>query len=268
MTATATQRATDRSERGSEALAAYALIAIPMVLFLVYVTARTTDRQEARAVAVGAYVAYLVSQFMLLALSRARESAADHWSCECTGDGDALASALVKIAYGMGQVSAEQKERVHALAASGKQGKKEAARLQQRTRRAQSMRAMGIFEPRAADAMAVSFARGIDPQRAIAAMRWDVVNPWGAVLEKLSSHPLVARRIQALEESGLPVLGAPSGPLRLDRYPVRCGPDGPDAPAAVHLDVDSVRLWRTRSDRLKMEPPGDAYPPSHMRGKS
>src|SRR5207237_3965660 len=32
-------------------------------------------------------------------------------------------------------------------------------------------------------------------------------NPWGAVLEKLSSHPLVARRIQVLEESGLP--GAP-----------------------------------------------------------
>jgi Zn-dependent protease with chaperone function len=180
---------------------------VPMVLYLVYVTARTTDRQEARAIAIGAYVAYLVSQFMLLALSRARESAADHWSCECTGDGDALASALVKIAYGMGQASAEQKERAHALTASGKAGKKEAARLQQRMRRAQSMRAMGIFEPRAADAMAVAFARGIDPQRAIAAMRWDVVNPWGAVLEKLSSHPLVARRIQALEESGLP--GAP-----------------------------------------------------------
>ena len=113
----------------------------------------------------------------------------------------------MKIAYGMGQVSAEQKERVHVLVASGKEGKKQAGQLEQRTRRAQSMRAMGIFEPRAADAMAVAFARGIDPERAIAAMRWDVVNPWGAVLEKLSSHPLVARRIQALEESGLP--GAP-----------------------------------------------------------
>ena len=180
---------------------------IPMVLYLVWLTARSANRQEARAVAIGAYVAYLVSQFMLLALSRARETAADHWSCECTGDGDALASALVKIAYGMGQVSAEQKERAHALAASGKAGKKEAAQLEARTRRAQSMRAMGIFEPRAADAMAVAFARGIDPQRAIAAMRWDVVNPWGTVLEKLSSHPLVAHRIQALEESGLP--GAP-----------------------------------------------------------
>ena len=38
-------------------------------------------------------------------------------------------------------------------------------------------------------------------------MRWDIVNPWGRTLEKLSSHPLVARRIQALEKSGLP--GAP-----------------------------------------------------------
>jgi hypothetical protein len=66
------------------------------------------------------------------------------------------------------------------------------------------MRAMGIFEPKAADAMAAAFAGGIDPQRAIAAMRWDVVNPWGRTLEKLSSHPLVARRIAALEESGLP----------------------------------------------------------------
>jgi hypothetical protein len=69
------------------------------------------------------------------------------------------------------------------------------------------MRAMGIFEPRAAEAMQAAFARGIDPDRAVAALRWDVVNPWGRTLEKLSSHPLVARRIQALEQSGLP--GAP-----------------------------------------------------------
>src|SRR5207245_492268 len=51
---------------------------IPMVLFLVYVTLRRSDRQ-AKAVAIGAYVAYLISQFVLLALSRARELAADHW---------------------------------------------------------------------------------------------------------------------------------------------------------------------------------------------
>jgi Zn-dependent protease with chaperone function len=180
---------------------------IPMVLYLAYLVARGSNRSEARAVALGAYVAYLVSQLTLLALSRARETAADHWSCQATGDGDALASALVKIAYGMGQVSAAQKEEAHALVAQGKEGRKEAARLAARTRRAQSMRAMGIFEPRSAEALQAAFAQGIDSDRALAAMRWDLANPWGATLEKLSSHPLVARRIRDLEESGLP--GAP-----------------------------------------------------------
>jgi Zn-dependent protease with chaperone function len=180
---------------------------IPMVLYLAYLVARGSNRAEARAVAVGTYVAYLVSQLTLLALSRARETAADHWSCECTGDGDALASALVKVAYGMGQVDGAQKEEAHALVASGKEGRKEAARMSRRARRAQSMRAMGIFEPRSAEALQAAFAQGIDPDRALAAMRWDVTNPWGTTLEKLSSHPLVARRILALEESGLP--GAP-----------------------------------------------------------
>ena len=180
---------------------------IPMALYLSYLVARGNNRPEARAVALGAYLAYLISQLTLLALSRSRETAADHWSCECTGDGDALASALIKIAYGMGQASAAQKDEAHALIAQGKAGRKEAARLTARTRRAQSMRAMGIFEPRSAEALQAAFAQGIDPDRALAAMRWDLANPWGSTLEKLSSHPLVARRIRDLEESGLP--GAP-----------------------------------------------------------
>lgn len=180
---------------------------IPMTLYLIYLSARSNNRGEARAVALGTYVCYLASQLVLLSLSRAREYAADHYSCECTGDGDALASALVKIAYGMGQANAEHKESVAALVAEGKDGKKAAARLQVRMRRARSMRAMGIFEPTAAEAMAYAFDRGVDPGRAVAALRWDAVNPWASLLEKLSSHPLVVNRIRALEEAGLP--GAP-----------------------------------------------------------
>lgn len=180
---------------------------IPMTLYLVYLSARSSNRGEARAVALGTYLAYLASQFVLLSLSRAREYAADHYSCACTGDGDALASALVKVAYGMGQASAEHKEQVAALVAEGKEGKKSARRLEARMRRARSMRAMGIFEPSAAEAMAYAFDHGVDPGRAVAAMRWDSVNPWASLLEKLSSHPLVVNRIKALEEAGLP--GAP-----------------------------------------------------------
>ncbi|MCA1846142.1 MAG: M48 family metalloprotease [Actinobacteria bacterium] len=179
----------------------------PMTLYLVYVIARSSGRNEARAVSIGAYVAYLVSQFTLLALARAREYGADHWSCEATGDGDALASALVKVAYGMGRADAERKDRVAALRAQGKLGIRQAGKVDRNWQRSQSMRAMGIFDPRQADAISVAFDVGIDPHRAVAAIRWDVLNPWGRTLEKLSSHPLVARRIEALDRSGLP--GAP-----------------------------------------------------------
>jgi Zn-dependent protease with chaperone function len=180
---------------------------VPMLLYFAYLTTRFARDRRVQGAALAAYAAYVVSQFLLLGLSRAREYGADHWSCECTGDGDALASALVRVAYGMGVVRAQEQAEAATLVAAGKQGQAEAARRQRSTSRIRSMRAMGIFDPRAADAMAVAFERGIDPDRAVAAMTWDVVNPWGATLEKLSSHPLVAHRIQALEESGLP--GAP-----------------------------------------------------------
>jgi Zn-dependent protease with chaperone function len=180
--------------------------AIPLTLYFVYLVTRRANRQ-ARAVALAAYVAYVVSQFVLLALSRARELAADHWSCQCTGNGDALASALVKVAYGMGQAEAEHKARAAELIAAGKEGKKEAARFEHAYQRAQSMRALGIFDGHQAGALQVALAGELDPDRVVAALRWDIVNPWGATLEKLSSHPLVARRIEALVESGLP--GAP-----------------------------------------------------------
>jgi Zn-dependent protease with chaperone function len=180
---------------------------IPMLLYFLFLMSRFARDKRAQGIAFAAYIAYLLSNFMLLALSRAREYGADHWSCERTGDGDALASALVKVAYGMGQVRAEEEVQAAALVAAGKQGKAEAVRRQRDSSRIRSMRAMGIFEPRAADAMAVAFGQGVDPERAVGAMRWETVNPWGRTLELMASHPLVAHRIEALEESGLP--GAP-----------------------------------------------------------
>ncbi len=181
---------------------------IPMALYLVYVIGRESRRREGAAVATAAYAGYLLAQLALLALSRARETAADNWSCRCTQDGDALASALVKVAYGMGIAQAEGRERAYALQQQGKEARKALAKQTVRNRRAESMRAMGIFEPRHAEAMAAAFAGGIDPDRAVAAMRWDLTNPWATTLEKLASHPLVAHRIEALERSGLP--GAPT----------------------------------------------------------
>ena len=146
------------------------------------------------------FLCWYVCELLVLSLNRAREYAADHWSCECTGDGDALASALVKIAYCMGEARSTEKQRQHA-------GREQSKTERRAARRADAVRVMGIFEPRAAEAMSVTFANGVDPAQVVGALRWDAVNPWGAMLEKFSTHPLVARRIAALERSGLP--GAP-----------------------------------------------------------
>ncbi|TMK21130.1 MAG: protease [Actinobacteria bacterium] len=176
---------------------------IPMILYLLYISTRSNGRDNAGAIALAAYAGYLVSQFTLLALSRAREYAADHWSCAATGDGDALCSALVKVAYGMGSIDAARKNDA-ALAVEGAKKRRKRQTIDMKSLRMQSMRAMGIFEPRDAVAMETALAQGIDPEKAIAALRWDMVNPWAKVLEKLSSHPIVAHRFRALEVSGLP----------------------------------------------------------------
>jgi Peptidase family M48 len=97
-----------------------------------------------------AFLCWYVSELLVLSLNRAREYAADYWSCECTGDGDALASALVKIAYGMGEVRAAEKNGQHA-------GRQQSSAERRADRRAHSVRAMGIFEPRAAEAMGATF---------------------------------------------------------------------------------------------------------------
>jgi len=181
--------------------------AVPLTLYWIYLTLRSASNQT-KAVAVVSYVAYLASQMCLLAFARSRETAADLWSCRVTGDGDALASALVKVGYGCGQVRAEEQTRARALVASGKQGKKEAARHEKARAKTGALRAMGVFDPKEADALAVAVAGGIDPAVALGGLRWDVHNPWGRTLELFSSHPLVATRIATLERSGLP--GAPS----------------------------------------------------------
>jgi Zn-dependent protease with chaperone function len=182
---------------------------VPLALYMVYVVSRSADRDEAQVVGWGALVAWFVSRFLLAAVGRARELAADKWSCRCTGDGDALASALVKIAYGVGEIDADRQRRAQALAKRGA-SKAERKALRQEDRRAGRMGAVGLLgivgrEDAKIPAGAVNPA---DLDSVVAGLRWDRLSPWARWVELASSHPLVANRIDLLHRSGLP--GAPA----------------------------------------------------------
>ena len=183
---------------------------VPLALYMVYVVTRASGRNEARVVGLGALAAWFVSQFLLSAVGRARELAADRWSCRCTGDGDALAAALVKIAYGVGQIESERQRRAKELA--GHRG----ARAERRALRREERRAgrfgavglLGIVGREDAKLPEGVLARSADLDAVVAGLRWDRLSPWARWTELTSSHPLVANRIDLLHRSGLP--GAPA----------------------------------------------------------
>lgn len=131
-----------------------------------------------------AYLLYIVAEYVVLYLSRVREFWADRFSGIETGNPNALQRALVKIAYG--------------LASSAPPERPDGSRRAE----VQAVRSLGIFDPVSARGLAMaSVAAGgttIDPANAVAAMQWDLWNPWGKYYELHSTHPLPAARLQAL----------------------------------------------------------------------
>jgi len=129
-----------------------------------------------------AFLMYLLSNLIAMLVSRYREYYADQFSGEATGNPNKLASALIKIAYGMateglGKKADEKKYYKH------------------------EVNTLGIFNPTSARALAAS-AVTADGKYSVEtikkAMAWDMWNPWAWFLELKMTHPLPAKRILAL----------------------------------------------------------------------
>jgi Zn-dependent protease with chaperone function len=178
---------------------------VPLLLYYLYrvatdYAAATKDAKEnktggaAWVVGAGAYVLYIVSQYLVLWFSRTREYYADRFAGRVTNNPNALASGLVKIAYGLaarGKSAEEVKE------------KKQAARGD----RMGALRALNIFDDRAAVGLVMASAsrtssdsRRPDVEQIKGAMQWDLWNPWATFYELHSTHPLVAKRLQHLAD--------------------------------------------------------------------
>ncbi|MBI2445224.1 M48 family metalloprotease [Candidatus Micrarchaeota archaeon] len=124
-------------------------------------------------------VFYYVGTYILLYLSRTREYWADEYSKEKTSSGNALASALVKIAYGI--VSSSNSEKTKDLM--------------------EGTRTLGIFDHKNAKNFGLvgsDYVQNGDRNTVVSAMVYDFHNLWAFWLELSSSHPLTGKRIQAL----------------------------------------------------------------------
>lgn len=132
------------------------------------------------AIAVLSYLSYYISYLISLIISRIREYYADEHSAEVLEDPNALATGLVKIAYGLlvdGNIEERKKSRVLAL------------------------RGLGIFDHRAAKGLGIISVgqTGVLSMEAIQkAAAWDLYNPWARYYQVFSTHPLPAKRIMRL----------------------------------------------------------------------
>lgn len=170
---------------------------IPLILYYIYVFTRH-GRSNNRgavptlAIAIASYAAYVVSQYIVLLLSRVREYYADYHSARVTQNPNALATALVTIAYGLAKAAPPEPE-------ESKDGKKKPQPAFDRMGAISSLsfsgkKGAGYF------ALASSDASGnFSPEHMRQAMRWDLYNPWARWFELQSTHPLTARRIREVE---------------------------------------------------------------------
>ncbi len=161
---------------------------VPLLLYVLYMATRMGSRTRRRGKSGGAvaliallsYIAYIVSHYIVLLLSRVREYYADQFSGQVTENPEALSTALVKVAYGLAsQSKGEVKNDTRMIAA----------------------RSLGIFDPKAAQTLALAGAASgtITADTMANAMKWDLWNPWAGLYELSSSHPLPAKRMRALE---------------------------------------------------------------------
>jgi heat shock protein HtpX len=181
---------------------------VPLVLYFVY--RKIIDRKGSPyelAAAIVAYVIYIVLEYIVLWFSRTREYHADRFAGQVTGQPNNLASALVKIAYGLAGQEKKKKKKEKEEEKEEKEEKREFG--------LEAIGAFGIFDPGVARSLAVaSYARipggqhpegGFDKTALLGTMRWDLWNPWARYYELNSTHPLVANRLTYLGEQAISI---------------------------------------------------------------
>ncbi|MCI8460219.1 MAG: M48 family metalloprotease [Bacilli bacterium] len=154
---------------------------VPLFLYGVYEICTSNDNDNnnnsyLQSIGMLAYILYVISNYVILWLSRTREYYADELSIETTKNPNALASALVKIGYGLTTATTNKK---HSAAKSN---------------------ALGIFDSKASKTLVVASSSDgeISKENIKQAMKWEQWNVWAKWYEFNSTHPLISKRLLAI----------------------------------------------------------------------
>lgn len=127
-----------------------------------------------------AYILYIVSEYIILYLSRTREYWADRFGAKAVKNPNALASALIKISYGLLDDSKNTVSKRNAIKALGISNT-DNAHINALLYNQNDIDESHTFEKHSTDVM-----------------KWDLWNPWAGYYELHSTHPLNAKRINSL----------------------------------------------------------------------
>ena len=171
---------------------------VPLCFYMIYRSVKSAleDRDsegKGKAGLAGAlvvsYMAYLVSEYLVLFVSRVREYYADRFSCFATKNPNKLLTALVKVSYGL------LSSRSPADSGDGSHEDK-----------IKGMEALNIMSVSRSKQMALASqgeADHFNPEVIQEIMRWDLWSPWAFFYELNSTHPLTAKRINAIGSHAL-----------------------------------------------------------------
>ncbi len=187
------------------------LVQILYMIYAVFARSQRSSSKEGNKLAVIGIVAlifYYIGIYLLLYLSRTREYLADSFSAARV-EPQHLASALIKIAYGI--VAVEDTEETQSLL--------------------RSTRHLGVVDVQNARYTGLLAESTADrPGGAAEAMLFDTYNPWAALVQLNSTHPLTGRRIAHLGE-----IAKAKGQAFAD-YDIEA--------AAARVNLKRGKLWR------------------------
>ncbi len=166
-----------------------------MILYEIYIifTRMRGRKNPLPIIGLVSLIFWWIGSYFVLYLSRTREYLADHFSGVETGDPNTLATALVKISYGIAaQPDTENTKRL--LASTRSLGISDYKSADNVGRTVSLAAGMGDIESKIKSKKIIEF----DPSRVSKVFLFDVYNPWAKVVQLGSTHPLTGLRIKAL----------------------------------------------------------------------